>query len=61
MQKGKRVADTVYHDTHRTVPALAVLRDVQVGVDVLQVPVEALALQPVPQQHPLGDVPVRLL
>ena len=47
--------------THSAVPAGAVLRDVQVRVDVLQVPVEAVALQPFPEQHPMGDVPVRFL
>lgn len=48
-------------DTHSSVPARPVLGDVQVGVNVLQVPVEALALQPLPQQEALCDVPVILL
>ena len=47
--------------THSSVPAGAILRDVQVRVDVFQVPLEVLALQLLPEGEPLGDVPVRFL
>lgn len=48
-------------DAHRSVPVVPVLGNVQVGVNVLQVPVEAHALEPLPQQEALCDVTVILL
>lgn len=48
-------------DTHSSVPAWPVLRYVQFRVNILQIPVKTLALQPLPQQEALCDVPIGFL
>ena len=42
-------------------PALPVLGHMELRVNILQIPVEALALQSLPQKNPVRKVPVRLL